>query len=65
MGADLFGSFAESSSATLVVASTIKEFHAARAAMYFPVAITGFGILVCLMTSMIATGATINENEWM
>jgi len=62
MGADLFGSFAESSSATLVVAATIPEFYQARAAMYFPVAITGFGILVCLLTSLIATGATIDEH---
>ena len=55
MGADLFGSFAESSSATLVVASTIPEFQQARAAMYFPVAITAFGIIVCLLCSFIAT----------
>ena len=59
MGADLFGSFAESSSATLVVAANIEQFKSptgnARAAMYFPVAITAFGILICLFTSFKAT----------
>jgi len=58
MGADLFGSFAESSSATLVVAATIAEFQQARAAMYFPVAITAFGIIVCMATSYLATNCT-------
>jgi inorganic pyrophosphatase len=58
MGADLFGSFAESSSATLVVAATIAEFQANRGAMYFPVAITAFGIVVCLVTSYLATNCT-------
>lgn len=63
MGADLFGSFAESSSATLVVAATIPEFFipANRAAMYFPVAVTGFGIIVCLLCSFFATTASIDE----
>jgi inorganic pyrophosphatase len=53
MGADLFGSFAESSSATLVVASNIDYFKKPenRGAMYFPVAITAFGIIVCMITS--------------
>ena len=64
MGADLFGSFAESSSATLVVASTIKEFYKMdnRGAMYFPVAITAFGIVVCMITSYLATNCT--NLEW-
>jgi Na+/H+-translocating membrane pyrophosphatase len=61
MGADLFGSFAESSSATLVVAANIEQFKSpmgnARTAMYFPVAITAFGILICLITSFKATMA--------
>ena len=57
MGADLFGSFAESSSATLVVAANIPLFKLPenRGAMYFPVAITAFGIVVCLVTSFAAT----------
>ena len=57
MGADLFGSFAESTSATLVVAANIEQFKdpAARAAMFFPVAITAFGIVVCLVTALKAT----------
>ena len=63
MGADLFGSFAESSSATLVVAATISEFHANRAAMYFPVAITAFGIMACLLTSFKATVSPSVEGD--
>ena len=66
MGADLFGSFAESSSATLVVASTIKEFQTikGRGAMYFAVAITAFGIMVCLLSSFVATNCnSLEEND--
>lgn len=58
MGADLFGSFAESTSATLVVGSTIETFWEVKAntgAIYFPVAICGFGILACLVTTVFAT----------
>jgi len=55
MGADLFGSFAESSSATLVVASTIPAFYDSPGAMYFPIIISGFGIIVCIITSYFAT----------
>jgi len=66
MGADLFGSFAESSSATLVVASNIELFKipANRAAMYFPIAITAFGIVACLFTSFVATNFNcLNQHE--
>ena len=55
MGADLFGSFAESTSATLVVASTIKVFYESPGAMYFPIVLSAFGIIVCLITSFFAT----------
>ena len=67
MGADLFGSFAESSSATLVVASTITEFQKERGAMYFAVAITAFGIVVCLLSSFVATscnGLELDDNNY-
>jgi inorganic pyrophosphatase len=65
MGADLFGSFAESSSATLVVASTIEAFQKkeGRGAMYFAVAITAFGIMVCLVSSFVATNCNGLEME--
>jgi len=56
MGADLFGSFAESTSATLVVGSTVKTFWMeCTGAVYFPVAICAFGIVACLVTTVFAT----------
>jgi Na+/H+-translocating membrane pyrophosphatase len=55
MGADLFGSFAESTSATLVVCASINDFYNNRSALYFPVFVSAFGIIVCLITSLYAT----------
>ncbi|EFJ37994.1 hypothetical protein SELMODRAFT_270204 [Selaginella moellendorffii] len=56
MGADLFGSFAESSCAALVV-SSISSFGLDRdfVAMSFPLLISSFGIVVCLITTLFAT----------
>merc|ERR1711966_337558 len=54
MGADLFGSFAESTCAALVVASasTIKgDWNA----MMFPLVVSAVGIAVCLVCSFLAT----------
>jgi inorganic pyrophosphatase len=56
MGADLFGSFAESTCAALVVAS-VSELGRTHnwASMMFPLFITAAGIIVCLLTTLIAT----------
>ncbi len=56
MGADLFGSFAESTCAALVISSvsTIGESHS-YVGMSFPLLISAAGILVCLLTTFIAT----------
>eukprot|EP00249_Psilotum_nudum_P003450 c16850_g2_i1 orf=1-1626(-) len=56
MGADLFGSFAESSCAALVVAS-ISSFGVTHnfTAMCFPLLISSMGIVVCLVTTLFAT----------
>ena len=56
MGSDLFGSFAESSCAALVVAS-ISSFGTTHdfTAMCFPLLISSMGILVCLVTTLFAT----------
>lgn len=58
MGADLFGSFAESTCAALVVSSVSslgvgpnKTF----VGMMFPLAVSAMGILGCLVTSLLAT----------
>jgi H+-translocating diphosphatase len=56
MGADLFGSFAESTCAALVVSSVsaLGTEHL-WISMLFPLLITGSGILVCMATTLIAT----------
>ena len=56
MGADLFGSFAEATCAALVISSvsTIGEYHS-YVGMSFPLLISASGILVCLLTTFIAT----------
>ena len=54
MGADLFGSFAESTCAALVIGSSIG-LSGGWDAMLFPVIISGVGIIVCLICSFIAT----------
>jgi H(+)-translocating pyrophosphatase len=50
MGADLFGSLAESTCAALVVSSTCWEIVKTPDAMYFPLIITGCGICVSFVT---------------
>jgi len=68
MGADLFGSFAESTCASLVIAAsvvhrssttTVDEPHslgeAGWDALMFPVAISAVGIIVCMLCSFVAT----------
>jgi inorganic pyrophosphatase len=56
MGADLFGSFAESTCAALVV-SSVSALGAQHSwvSMCYPLLITGSGILVCILTTLIAT----------
>ena len=56
MGADLFGSFAESTCAALVVAAVSSlGTHHSWPAMSFPLLISAAGILVCLLTTLLAT----------
>ncbi|KMZ70960.1 Inorganic diphosphatase [Zostera marina] len=56
MGSDLFGSYAESSCAALVVAS-ISSFgiNHELTAMCYPLLISSMGIIVCLLTTLFAT----------
>lgn len=54
MGSDLFGSFAESTCAALVIGSGIGESYGWDA-MVFPVTVSAVGIFVCLICSFIAT----------
>lgn len=55
MGADLFGSFAESSCAAMVIASQSESLYNDWNAMCLPLAITAAGIVVCFVTSFVAT----------
>lgn len=55
MGSDLFGSLAESSCAALVVSGTSNELVINTGAFYYPLCITGIGIIACLITWMFAT----------
>ena len=63
MGADLFGSFAESTCAALVVASVSQiGMEHSWAGMMFPLAITAAGIVVCLVTTLLATDIAPAQN---
>ena len=55
MGADLFGSLAESTCAALVVAATSTELITTSEAMFYPLLITAVGILVSFLTQFLAT----------
>lgn len=61
MGSDLFGSFAEASCASLVVLSSIDDIIGTTGdatgwtGLMFPLMISAAGILVCLITSFVAT----------
>lgn len=55
MGSDLFGSFAEATCAALVVGATSTEIVFSNGAYYYyPLMITGAGIIVCILTSFVA-----------
>jgi H(+)-translocating pyrophosphatase len=54
MGSDLFGSFAESTCAALVIGSSIGVSNGWDA-MVFPIVVSAVGIFVCLVCSFIAT----------
>lgn len=54
MGSDLFGSFAESTCAALVIGSSIGK-SGGWDALMFPIIVSSVGIFVCLICSFIAT----------
>jgi len=53
MGSDLFGSFAESTCAALVVIASTPELIAHPETLYFPLLISAVGIFACFITSII------------
>jgi inorganic pyrophosphatase len=54
MGSDLFGSFAESTCACLVISATSPQLVASQA-FFFPMMISALGIVVGLITSFVST----------
>jgi inorganic pyrophosphatase len=52
MGADLFGSFAESSCAAMIVSATSADLHSNWAAMCFPMLVGSCGLLVSALTTI-------------
>lgn len=54
MGADLFGSFAESTCAALVVSSVSPSFYYHPSTFYYPLLISAAGIVVCILVSLLA-----------
>ena len=55
MGADLFGSLAESTCAALVVGSTSADLVVNPDAIYFPLMVTAVGIIASFLTTFMAT----------
>jgi len=57
MGSDLFGSFAEATSAALAIGSTAVDFYSTEsgAPLMYPLNITAFGLIGCFITSYFAT----------
>lgn len=64
MGADLFGSLAESTCAALVVGATSDDLIQRSDAIYFPLMITAVGIIASFITTFLATnvGRVTKEN---
>ena len=62
MGSDLFGSFAESTVAALVVSGTSKELIQGANFLY-PLVISAVGILVCLIASCFTCLFSIKPND--
>jgi inorganic pyrophosphatase len=59
MGADLFGSFAESSSAAMLISASSPDLWNSWSAMCFPMLIGSVGVVVCLITSLFATSCCL------
>jgi inorganic pyrophosphatase len=62
MGADLFGSLAESTCACLVISGTSTELIN-KAGYYFPLLISATGLFVCFFTSLVASGGCIKTDS--
>jgi inorganic pyrophosphatase len=64
MGADLFGSLAESTCACLVISGSSPELIL-QSGYYFPLIISAAGIMVCLVTTFLSTCIIRANSDWM
>eukprot|EP01012_Entosiphon_sulcatum_P056451 TRINITY_DN80119_c0_g1_i1.p2 TRINITY_DN80119_c0_g1~~TRINITY_DN80119_c0_g1_i1.p2 ORF type:complete len:780 (-),score=130.08 TRINITY_DN80119_c0_g1_i1:12-2351(-) len=55
MGSDLFGSFAESTCATMVIAASCDSLSQSWTCMMYPLMVSSVGMVVCIITSLWAT----------
>lgn len=62
MGSDLFGSFAESSCACLVLSAHSTQLIGG-VGYYYPLLISASGIFICLVTSFVSTTCYRSDNE--
>jgi len=63
MGSDLFGSFAESSCAALVIASCDPVLAQSWASMMYPLLVSAGGIITCIITTLVATNISPARNK--
>eukprot|EP00457_Paulinella_chromatophora_P001479 gb/GEZN01001481.1/.p1 GENE.gb/GEZN01001481.1/~~gb/GEZN01001481.1/.p1 ORF type:complete len:779 (-),score=122.45 gb/GEZN01001481.1/:609-2945(-) len=64
MGADLFGSFAESACAAMLIAAQSNDLFNNWQAVHFPLVVAGVGIMVSLLTSLVASKLqTVHKEE--
>ena len=64
MGADLFGSFAESTCAALVILSNSDASYLEDSCLFYPLLISALGIVASFFTSFFATNfMKVDENE--
>jgi inorganic pyrophosphatase len=63
MGADLFGSLAESTCAALVVSATSKELVSTPDALYFPLMITASGIVASFVSVLLVHTRTVTSDN--
>jgi len=63
MGADLFGSLAESTCAALVVSASSQPLLTTPDAVYFPMLVTAAGILASFLTVQVARIDMTVENR--
>lgn len=63
MGSDLFGSFAESTCAALVIAATSSEITSNTSYLLYPMAITASGIIVSFLVSFLALYLPVRKDN--